>query len=483
VIRIANARGAEGFVAVSADARKKFWLDRARTAAIARHTNAFKINEDVVIPLDRLGDYTDGVERINIELSLANKVALCDALASFLGGPALAAVWAPGGRVRDGGDRREGGGGTRAVAAVRCGGRTFSIAVDTPFAILQDHAAVASWRMDLRAPLTQILGGHAFAPVLARCNAIHQEMLRGRVFIALHMHAGDGNVHTNLPVNSDDYAMLREANAAVARIMALARSLGGVVSGEHGIVITKLEYLTPKAEPFARYEAKVDRRAIQRGQASRRGGPPAYTPSFSLIGHESDPRSVGGRRHCRFDQDCLRCGKCKRSARPVPRANLLYSRAAILSVPADRGFPLRGADAARSVAAAFRRVLGCRGPLHGVPQMPVTLPGRHRLRQCIDCDAQPLAPGRQEAVSAGDGRRDVLPERDRPVDHQASQGLADRLGYGVQRIAHGFAKRTPARSKQTTAAGSMRAPTLKSAGHPFHQQADAGGCRSAPRGR
>ena len=38
------------------------------------------------------------------------------------------------------------------------------------------------------------------------------------------MHAGDGNVHTNLPVNSDDYAMLREANAAVARIMALART-------------------------------------------------------------------------------------------------------------------------------------------------------------------------------------------------------------------------------------------------------------------
>ncbi len=32
------------------DARK-FWLDRARTAAIAKHTNAFKINEDVVIPL------------------------------------------------------------------------------------------------------------------------------------------------------------------------------------------------------------------------------------------------------------------------------------------------------------------------------------------------------------------------------------------------------------------------------------------------
>src|SRR5208282_6018446 len=56
VVRIANARAGEGFIAVSADARRKFWLDRARTAAIAKHTNAFKINEDVVIPLERLGE-------------------------------------------------------------------------------------------------------------------------------------------------------------------------------------------------------------------------------------------------------------------------------------------------------------------------------------------------------------------------------------------------------------------------------------------
>ena len=58
------------------------------------------------------------------------------------------------------------------------------------------------------------------------------------------MHAGDGNVHTNIPVNSDDYEMLQTAHEAVARIMALARSLDGVISGEHGIGITKLEFLT-----------------------------------------------------------------------------------------------------------------------------------------------------------------------------------------------------------------------------------------------
>ena len=100
VVRIANARGAEGFIAVSADARRKFWLDRARTAAIAKHTNAFKINEDVVIPLPRLGDYTDGIERINIELSIRNKLRLADELAAFLASPLLAHAWPPDSETR-----------------------------------------------------------------------------------------------------------------------------------------------------------------------------------------------------------------------------------------------------------------------------------------------------------------------------------------------------------------------------------------------
>ena len=39
IVRLANLRSGEGFIAVSAEARKKFWLDRARTAAIAKHTN------------------------------------------------------------------------------------------------------------------------------------------------------------------------------------------------------------------------------------------------------------------------------------------------------------------------------------------------------------------------------------------------------------------------------------------------------------
>src|SRR4051812_21707596 len=83
VVRIANSRSGEGFIAISPEARKKFWLDRKRTAAISRHTNAFKINEDVVIPLPRMAEYTDGIERLNIELSLQNKLAFAHELELF----------------------------------------------------------------------------------------------------------------------------------------------------------------------------------------------------------------------------------------------------------------------------------------------------------------------------------------------------------------------------------------------------------------
>jgi len=86
VVELAEVRGGEGFIAVSPEARRRFWLDRARTAAISAHTNAFKINEDVVIPLDRLADYSRGIERINIEQSIRNKLRIMDAVSEYLDG-------------------------------------------------------------------------------------------------------------------------------------------------------------------------------------------------------------------------------------------------------------------------------------------------------------------------------------------------------------------------------------------------------------
>ncbi|PIY05485.1 MAG: FAD-linked oxidase, partial [Gallionellales bacterium CG_4_10_14_3_um_filter_54_96] len=89
----------------------------------------------------------------------------------------------------------------------------------TVFQALQDHTLRASWKQELREPLRHIFSGSTYQPILEQCNALHQEVLKSRVFVALHMHAGDGNVHTNIPVNSDNYEMLQQANRAVERIM------------------------------------------------------------------------------------------------------------------------------------------------------------------------------------------------------------------------------------------------------------------------
>jgi FAD/FMN-containing dehydrogenase/Fe-S oxidoreductase len=352
VVRIANSRSGEGFVAVNAEARKKFWLDRSRTAAIARHTNAFKINEDVVIPLERMGDYTDAIERINIELSFKNKLQLLDELRQYFDGELP--LEEP---MEDRQPQMQ-----QVLAQTRARWGYLSEHLDTPvaealphlvqlgfepvraelqrraegepevrvFDILQDRSIRTSWKSEVRAHLRRLFSGEAFAPVLRAVDEIHQRVLRGRVWIALHMHAGDGNVHTNIPVNSDDYAMLQEANRAVVRIMRIARDLGGVISGEHGIGITKLEFLSDaETAGFRDYKQRVDPQGrFNRGKLLPDGDlRNAYTPSFNLLGHESlimqhsDINSISD-----AIKDCLRCGKCKPvCATHVPRANLLYS--------------------------------------------------------------------------------------------------------------------------------------------------------------
>ena len=336
VVRIANSRAGEGFIAISADARKKFWLDRKRTAAISRHTNAFKINEDVVIPLPRLAEYSDGIERINIELSLANKLELCDALEAFFTqgqlplGKSDDANEIPSAELLE--DRVSQA--LSLVREVRSLWRGWLDQVEPLFAQLQDHSLRASWKTQLRLPLQAVFNGAAFQPILDECSALHARVLKGRVWVALHMHAGDGNVHTNLPVNSDNYDMLQTAHRAVARIMVLARSLDGVISGEHGIGITKLDFLTEaELQPFTDYKLRVDPEGrFNKGKLLRDAAFPAdltnaYTPSFGLMGHESlimQQSDIGDIAHS--IKDCLRCGKCKPvCATHVPRANLLYS--------------------------------------------------------------------------------------------------------------------------------------------------------------
>lgn len=346
VVRMCNARDGEGFIAVSAEARKKFWLDRSRTAAIARHTNAFKINEDVVIPLPRLGEYSDGIERINIELSINNKLRLVDALEAFLKGD-LPLQADEDGNADPEGVKSKQNLALQLLQDVRAKWRMILNTLDEPVAVLgplgkaysqyenvfravQSYDLRVSWKRELKRPMADIFAGREYQKILDRLDEIQKTVLKSRVFIALHMHAGDGNVHTNIPVNSDDYGMMQEAHTAVDRVMVLAKGLNGVISGEHGIGITKMEYLDQATiDTFAKYKQKVDPNGhFNKGKLMMGSGlENAYTPSFGLLEQESIIMEESAIGEIADDiSDCLRCGKCKPvCSTHVPRANLLYS--------------------------------------------------------------------------------------------------------------------------------------------------------------
>lgn len=492
VVRLANARGGEGFIAVSAEARRKFWADRARTAAIAAHTNAFKINEDVVIPLERLADYSDGIERINIELSIENKLALVAALKDFLRGPLPQSA--------DEDDlvdpalteaRR-----ARALELVEAVGvrwRWLREHLDAPlseyaarfpplpaeaqgaanvFRALQSHALRVSWKREIARPLEEIFTGRGHRLILEEVARIHREVLKSRVFIALHMHAGDGNVHTNIPVNSDDYAMLATANRAVARIMRLATDLGGVISGEHGIGITKLEFLDPESlEAFAAYKQRIDpegrfnRGKLMPGADLSR----AYTPSFNLLEVESlilEQSAIGAIADA--IKDCLRCGKCKPVCNThIPRANLLYSpRNKILATSAlieaflyeeqtRRGISFRHFEEFDDVADHCTICHKCKSPCPvDIDFGDVSVAMRNLLR----------AQGKKRVNLAAKAAMAFLTVTDPEAVKFMRKALIQQA-YGMQRLAHRLAKklglsRLTSRPPATVGKPGMRAQVI-----------------------
>lgn len=353
IVQLVNQRGAEGFIAISAQAREQFWAARSRTAAIAAHTNAFKINEDVVIPLPQLADYSEGIERINIEHSLSNKLAMLEKVRNqLMSSEVLGLMTVPGGDSQEtreiaqshvdagldmvNGLRRKW---RDLYAQLRISDAQFLHALRSGQAVIEQNSCVndllrredvISYRASVERPLKERFSGNRYARLRERFDEIHAKVRPQRLFAALHMHAGDGNIHTNIPVNSNDYDMMHQAEGIVDRVMSLARMLNGVISGEHGIGLTKIRYMDAEAlEAFAEYKRKVDpgnhfnKGKLMPGSSLEN----AYTPSLRLVEQEAlilEQSELGELNDS--IKDCLRCGKCK----PVctthsPGANLLYS--------------------------------------------------------------------------------------------------------------------------------------------------------------
>ncbi|MDI6727647.1 MAG: FAD-linked oxidase C-terminal domain-containing protein, partial [Thermodesulfovibrionales bacterium] len=56
-------------------------------------------------------------------------------------------------------------------------------------------------------------------------------------------HAGDGNIHVNVMVDRDNKEEYAKGMEIVKRIFEITLKLGGSISGEHGIGITKAPYI------------------------------------------------------------------------------------------------------------------------------------------------------------------------------------------------------------------------------------------------
>ncbi|MCL6620210.1 MAG: FAD-binding protein [Thermomonas hydrothermalis] len=62
-------------------------------------------------------------------------------------------------------------------------------------------------------------------------------------------HAGNGNLHVNLLYHPDDADETARAHAALPRVFELALALGGTLSGEHGIGLSKRDFMARAYDP------------------------------------------------------------------------------------------------------------------------------------------------------------------------------------------------------------------------------------------
>ncbi len=266
-----------------------FWEDRHRLSLIARRTSGFKINEDVVIPIDRVPEFAEFLEQVNLECTArAYRSALQDV-----------------GRIN--------------------GFPMEDKEFNKEFSYISKGALGQISSKEL-SDIELLERGYAFLnqlcekyPRLQRqIHEIMEHMEASRLVVASHMHAGDGNCHVNIPVNSNDHDMLENAEEVAFRVMRKCQEMGGEVSGEHGIGITKIQFLSQKKMDELRvFKERTDPRDVMNPAKLVNRELPVKPFTFSFNGlirdiNESglpDKESLIG--ILRSVQTCTRCGKCK----------------------------------------------------------------------------------------------------------------------------------------------------------------------------
>ncbi len=328
----------EGFIAHTESSRETFWADRKNLGAIAKHTNAFKLNEDIVIPIEKLPEFADFTEKLNVTKELKNYITAIEVLERFLTEGAFEnsdefleqKVMTIIKRLRD----------------VREDYRTYMEHLDeTPtevlktrnefsderrsiFKLIQEKEIAISFSCDVIDYYAQSLKG--YEKLVEKMDSLVAEELKRKIVIATHMHAGDGNIHVNIPVHSNDYLMMKEADETAGIVMEETVRLGGVISGAHGIGLTKLRFIDRAIlEDYLRYKKEADPddlfnpgKLMPNFQLSR-----VYTPSFNLLEMEAFILMATDLENLSLAiASCVRCGKCKSVCNThYPAENIFYN--------------------------------------------------------------------------------------------------------------------------------------------------------------
>ncbi|WP_320042883.1 DUF3683 domain-containing protein [uncultured Desulfobacter sp.] len=287
----------------------RYWEDRKRLGAIAAHTNAFKLNEDIVLPIDSLADFVRFVDDTNLEEKKYTQGRIIQNILTYLETaiPQSDPEWLGKkvGRIKDlaYGIRKKLDIASRDALEAFIHTKNFHTKI-------QDHL-------------------HGYSLVLSNVEEIYNDTLSRLIVIATHMHAGDGNVHVNIPVFSNDKEMLARAHMTADKVMAKAVALDGVVSGEHGIGVTKFKYLDKEqVSRFDAYRKQVDPNGLMNpGKLSESDIlNKVFTPSFNLMKLEAQILKHGSLSELSASiSHCVRCGKCKPEC-PVfyPARNMFF---------------------------------------------------------------------------------------------------------------------------------------------------------------
>ena len=410
-----------------------------------------------------MGEYTLGIERINIELSLRNKISWRTNEAFFRRGNL------PLGKTDDadmlGADTLQEHV-ERALAVVRgvrarsgSSGRTGSMwcrptAAAASSSSCGTTACARAGRRRSASPLRDIFTGSVFAPVLEQCSAIHQRVLRGRVWVALHMHAGRRQRPHQHP---GQQRRLRDAADRArggrphhgAGAQPRRRDLGRARHRHHQArvpdrrgtrALRRLQAEGRPARPLQQGQAAARRCAVQCARPAPRRPQHGLHAELRPDGlRVADHAAERHRRHRRLGQELpalrqVQAGLLDPCAARQPA--VFAAQQDPRDFAAGRGLPLRGADPARHQHQALGGVRGRGRPLHGLSQVPVALSGQDRLRRCVDEHAQPAAQDGAEELPARQRGRDVHAQRDQPETIKLARSAMVGVGFKAQRLAN-----------------------------------------------